>query len=255
MKKKLVIGNMKMNPVSLTEFERYLNMLEKETRGKVFGKTEIVVCPPMNYLQRLLDRKLKNVKAGVQNIFWEHQGAYTGEVSAAMAKSSGAQFAIAGHSERREYFGEKEEIINLKLKAILKNGLQAILCVGENLNDREGGQTADVLRGQLKGSLAGIGPGKIEYVNIVYEPVWSVGTDKVPVSDEILEAKLIVKKILAEIYSRKSAEKVGILYGGSVKANLVQEVSIDPAMDGVLIGRESLEPYEFVKIAKIVDES
>ena len=124
MQKKLVVGNLKMNPVSAIEFERYLDMLEKEIKSKDFERTEIVICPPVIFLQKLLDRKIKNVKAGVQDVFWEYQGAFTGQISAGMVKSSGAEFAIVGHSERRKYFGENEEIINLKLKAILKNGLQ-----------------------------------------------------------------------------------------------------------------------------------
>src|SRR4030065_2673943 len=108
-------------------------MIEKETRGRDFSRTESVICPPPVFLQRLLDRKFKNVKAGAQNIFWEPRGAFTGEISAGMVKGIGAGYVIVGHSERRKYFGEDEEIINLKLKAILKGGLRAILCVGENI--------------------------------------------------------------------------------------------------------------------------
>jgi len=255
MKKNLVVGNMKMNPVSLAEFERYLDALEKETKGKKFKKTEIVICPPAIYFKQFLDRKLKNIKLGAQNIFWEYQGAYTGEISAGMVKSMEANFVIVGHSERRKYFGEDEEIINLKLKAILKSGLQAVLCVGESLEERKRGNTAPVLKKQIKSCLEGIGSGKIEYASIAYEPLWAVGTDELPTADEILEAKLIIKKALAEIYGLKSAEKIRLLYGGSVKSFLVKQVCLDPAMDGGLVGRESLVPYEFVKIAKIIDES
>ena len=244
-----------MNPVSLVEFERYLDMLEKELKGKDFEKTEIVVCPPIVYLQKLLDRKFKNVKAGVQDVFWEYQGAYTGQISAGMIKSVGANFVIVGHSERRKYFGENEETINLKLKAILKNGLRAVLCIGENIEERKRNQTVEVIKKQLKGALNGTGSGKIEYVDIVYEPSWSVGSDNVPTSDEILEAKLIIKKILSEMYSHKVMEKVRILYGGSVAVRFVNQVCLDPAMDGALVGRESLIPYEFVKIANLIDKA
>ncbi len=255
MNKKFVVGNLKMNPVSAIEFDRYLDMLEKELKGKEFEKTEIVVCPPVIYLQKLVDRKFAQVKAGAQDVFWERQGAYTGQVSAGMIKSIGAGYAIVGHSERRIYFGENEEIINLKLKAVLKNGLNAILCVGESAEERKKNQTSQILKKQLKGSLAGVSAGKLEYINIAYEPIWAVGTDKLPASDEILEAKIIIKKILAEIYSIKSAEKIRLLYGGSVKSQCVKEVCLDPAMDGALVGRESLVPYELVKIAKMIDEN
>jgi len=255
MHKKLVVGNLKMNPVSAIEFDRYLDMLEKELKNKNFEKTEIVICPPAVYLQKLLGRKFKNVKAGAQDVFWEYQGAYTGQISAGMMKSTGASYAIVGHSERRKYFGENEEIINLKLKAILKNGLNAVLCIGESEEERKKGQTSNVLKKQLKGSLEGISAGKVEYISVAYEPIWAVGTDKFPTADEVLEAKIIIKKALAEIFSAKSMEKIRLLYGGSVKAHCANQVCLDPAMDGVLVGRESLAPYEFVKIAKIIDEN
>src|SRR4030042_175401 len=201
MNKKLVVGNLKMNPVSVVELDRYLEYLEKDLEGKDFEKTEIVVCPPVVYIQKLLDRKIKNIKAGAQDIFWEHQGAYTGEISAGMVKSVGASYVIVGHSERRKYFGENEEIISLKLKAILKNGLNAVLCIGESEDERKKGQTVSVLTKQLQGSLDGVGAGKIEYINIAYEPIWAVGTDKIPTSDVILEAKIMIKKALSERYS------------------------------------------------------
>jgi triosephosphate isomerase (TIM) len=255
MQKKLVVGNMKMNPVSPAEFGRYLDGLEKETKGKEFDRVEIVVCPPAIYFRQFLERKFKNIKLGGQDAFWEYQGAYTGEISAGMLKTSGAQYSIVGHSERRKYFGENEEIINLKLKAILKNGMRAILCIGESIEERTGNRTVEVIKKQLKEALAGVGPGKIEYVDVVYEPSWAVGSDNVPTSDEILEAKLIIKKILSENYSHKAMERVRILYGGSIATRFVNQVCIDPAMDGGLVGRESLVPYEFAKIAKIIDES
>lgn len=245
---------MKMNPASPVEFGRYLDALEKEIKGKKFEKTEIVICPPTIFFKQFLDRKLKNIKLGAQNVFWEYQGAYTGEISAGMAKASGAGYAIVGHSERRKYFGENEEIINLKLKAILKSGLRAILCIGENIEERKRNQTVEVIKKQLKGALIGIGAGKIEYIDIVYEPSWSVGSDNVPTSDEILEAKLIIKKILSENFSHKTMEKVRILYGGSIAKCFVNQVCIDPAMDGGLVGRESLVPYELVKISEMVEE-
>lgn len=255
MQKKLIVGNLKMNPISLIEFERYLDMLEKELKGKEFEKTDIVICPPVVYLQKLLDRKMEKVKAGAQDAYWEYQGAFTGEYSAGMLKSVGADFVIVGHSERRKYFGENEETINLKLKAVLKNGLSAILCVGESAEDRKKGQTSQVLKKQLEGCLAEVTPGKLDYVAIAYEPIWAIGTDNIPTSDEILEAKIIIKKNIAELFSPKAAEKMRLLYGGSVKSNCTVEVCLDPAMDGALVGRESLIPYEFVKIAKMIDKN
>jgi triosephosphate isomerase len=254
MQKKLVVGNLKMNPTSLTEMERYLDMMEKELKGKKFEKTEIVICPPAIFFDRVVSRKLKNVKLGAQNIFWEYKGAFTGEMSAGMVKAMGAEYSLVGHSERRKYFNENEDIINLKLKAILKSGLKAVLCIGESAEERKSGQTPAVIKKQIHASLEGIGTGKLENIILTYEPIWAVGTDKIPTSDEILEAKIIIRKTLSEIYSAKSIEKVRLLYGGSINSRFVYQVCIDPAMDGGLVGRESLTPYEFVKIAKIIDE-
>ena len=255
MQKKIIVGNLKMNPISPVEFGRYLDMLEKETKGKKFEKTEIVICPPTVYFRQFIERKIKNVKLGAQDVYWEYQGAYTGEISAGMVKANGAEYSIVGHSERRKYFGENEEIINLKLKAIIKSGLNAILCIGESGEERKAGQTAPVLKRQLEKSLTGIGIGKTEYITIAYEPIWAVGTDRIPSSDEVLEAKIVIKKILSELYSRKAIEKMRILYGGSVKSFCAGQVCTDPAMDGALVGRESLAPYEFIKIANLIDGS
>lgn len=253
MQKKLIVGNLKMNPVSPAEMERYLDMLEKELKRKKLDRTEIVICPPIIFFDRVVSRKLKNVKLGAQNAFWEYKGAYTGEISSAMVKAIGAEYSMVGHSERRKYFGENEVIINRKLKAILKSGLKAVLCIGESKEERRGGQTPTVIKKQIHGSLEGIGTGKLENIIITYEPIWAVATDNVPTSDEILEAKIIIRKTLSEIYSAKSIEKVRLLYGGSINSRSVYHVCIDPAMDGGLVGRESLLPYELVKIAKIID--
>ncbi len=255
MKKKLVVGNMKMNPPTSGEMERYLDQIEKEVKDKSFDKTEVVICPPAVYLEKCLQRKMKNIKFGAQNIFWEYQGAYTGEISAPMIKSLGAEYIIVGHSERRKYFGEEENVVNLKLKSILKNGLKAVLCVGESMEERELGKTADVLRKQIEGSLEGISSGKLEYVDLVYEPIWSVGSDNVPTSDEILESKLIIKKALCNLYKMNVVEKMRLLFGGSIAVRFVHQVCCDPAMDGGLVGRESLNPHEFIKIAEIIDKS
>jgi len=255
MNKKIVVGNLKMNPVSPVELERYLDLLEREMKNKKMERTEIVICPPAIYFDRLIQRKMKKVQLGAQDAFWEYQGAYTGEISAAMMKAAGAQYAIVGHSERRKYFGEDENIINLKLKAILKSGLSAVLCVGESLEERKGGQTSPVLKKQLKNSLLGVGTGKTEYITVAYEPIWAVGTDKIPTSDEILEAKLIIKKALTELFAKKTVEKIRVIYGGSVKSFWVKQVCLDPAMDGALVGRESLAPHEFLKIAAVIDEN
>jgi triosephosphate isomerase len=235
--------------------DRYLDSIEKEVKGKIFERAEIIICPPSIYIDKVARRKISGVKIGAQNIFWERKGAFMGEISADMFKSTGASYVVVGHSERRKYFGEDEEIINLKMKAILKSGLSAILCVGESIEERKAGHTAKVVKKQILESFGGIGEGRLDFISVVYEPIWAVGSDNVPTSDEILEAKLIIKKALAEIYSIKSADKMRILYGGSISTRFVHQVCIDPAMDGGLVGRESLNPHEFIKIAEIIDGS
>lgn len=253
---KLVVGNLKANILTLPERERYLAGLEKNFSGKKFINTEVVICPPFVHLENFARaNKNKLIKIGAQNIFWEERGSFTGEVTAQMIKNLGADFVIVGHSERRRYFGETSEIANLKIKNTLKNGLTAIYCVGETSEEREEGRMKEIITEQLSEGLEGIAGTKLEKIIVAYEPVWAVGSDMIPTSNEVMEVRILIKKTLAEKYGMKSAEKVRILYGGSVKAKHVWQLSVEPGMNGVLVGRESLVPAELAKIAEIINNS
>lgn len=251
---KYVIGNLKMNLVSQAELERYFKNFKSESKGKKFDKTSIIICPPFVYLKDFV-REIKNKKIaiGVQNVFCERSGSYTGEISPVMVKNIGAEYAIIGHSERRKYFGETNEMVNLKLKSVIKERLAAIFCFGETLEERGAGITSEIISNQIKRGLEGISSSGLEKIIFAYEPVWAVGTDSVPSSNGIMEVKILIRKILTEKYGAKYAQKAVILYGGSVKAKIINQICLDPGMDGVLVGRESLDPYEFIKISQLIN--
>jgi triosephosphate isomerase (TIM) len=250
---RLIIGNLKMNLLSVDDREKYFELFNKEITGKKINNTEIVLCPPFVHLESFKKLASKKVRIGAQNMFWEGAGSYTGEISAIMLKNFGCEYVIIGHSERRRYFCENNEEINLKIAAALKANLKSVLCVGETKMERATHQMLGVITKQLKKALAGISRAKLENIAIAYEPVWAVGTDVTPTTHEIMEAKVLIRKILVEIFGKKYAEKVSILYGGSVNSRTVKKLCDDPGMDGALVGRESLLPHEFLKIAEIIN--
>lgn len=251
--RKLIVGNLKMNLLTIAERDRYVESFKKEMKAAEFADSQIVLCPPAVHIENFVNKlKTETVSIGAQNIFWEERGSYTGEISAPMVKNMGAEYAIVGHSERRKYFSETNEIANAKIRVALKNGLVAIYCVGESKEQRSVGITADVIIQQVTEGLAGIPAAKMKSVVIAYEPIWAVGSDVVPSSNEILEVKILLKKIFTDAYGPAVAEKILILYGGSVKVATANQVCLEPGMDGALVGRESLIPSEFIKIAKII---
>lgn len=253
---KYVIGNLKMNILSPAEREHYFESFKKEIAGKKFKNAKIVLCPPFVHLESfVLNLKNKVVSIGALNVFWEKSGSFTGEISPYMIKNLKANYTLIGHSERKRYFGETNKTDNLKIKASLKAGLTPIYCVGEKKEERISEIGNDVIALQLQEGLAYIARPQLEKIILVYEPVWSAGTDDIPTSNEIMEMKILIKKILTEKYGAKHAQKVPILYGGSVNSKTVYQTCIDPGMDGVLVGRESLLPHEFVKISQIINDN
>jgi triosephosphate isomerase len=253
---KLIVGNLKMNLLTIVERERYVESFKNELKSRKILDAKIILCAPSLHLEYFVKKlKLKIVSIGGQNLFWEDRGSFTGEVSAPMLKGLGAEFVIIGHSERRKYFGETSIDANVKIKAALKSGISPIYCVGETKDEREAGDAASVIIEQIKEGFADISSVKAASVVIAYEPVWAIGGDAIPSSDEILEIRILLKKVLAETYGIAVAEKIKILYGGSVKASTVKQACLDPKMDGVLVGRESLIPLEFMNIVEILDKN
>jgi triosephosphate isomerase len=215
-----------------------------------FGAVDLLVCPPSVYLTTVRDAVAGGTVAyGAQNMYWANDGAYTGEISAAMLKDVGATFVILGHSERRHILGETDADVNKKTLAAHAAGLTPIVCVGELLAEREAGDTAKVIRRQFDGSLAGISADLMAATVIAYEPVWAIGTGKVATPVQAEEVHADLRKLIAERYNAETAEAVRILYGGSVKPDNAADLLGQPNVDGALIGGASLKSEDFLAIA------
>jgi triosephosphate isomerase len=245
-----LIGNWKMNPVSLDEAGAIFEEIENGIYEAENRTAEVVICLPSVFLSDFDSEG--RIKLGAQNIFWEDKGAFTGEISAKMVKNMGASFVIIGHSERRRYLGETDEMVNRKVKSALQNGLMPILCIGETLEERKRGDIGEVIVGQLEKALEGIGGGEVlGKLLIAYEPVWAIGSGSVPSSDEIMSVDLLIKKVLSKIYgSRTVADSTMILYGGSVDQKNAFNIVSKTGMNGLLIGGASLNAREFLGIIK-----
>lgn len=248
MRKKLIAGNWKMN----TTGESATALARKIAEESVsYGAVDLLVCPPSVYLLPVRDALLNGVVAlGAQNMYFEASGAFTGEVSAAMLVDVGAKYVILGHSERRHIFKESDADVNKKTHAALAAGLGPIVCVGELLEEREAGKTAQVIKSQFEGSLAGISEEQIKGIVIAYEPVWAIGTGKVATPAQAEEVHADLRSLLAKRYNAAVAAEVRILYGGSVKASNAGELLGQPNIDGALVGGASLKVDEFLGIAK-----
>lgn len=254
--KKIAIGNIKMNIVSRVERDNYFKSFRDSIKGKKFENSSIILCPPVIYLESFIKGiKNKNVSFGVQNAYWETKGSYTGEISSAMAFGVGAEYQIIGHSERRKSFGDTNEIVNNKISAAFKNNITPIMCIGESLEKKESGETKSVILKQLNEGLEGISRTKISKLMIAYEPIWSIGTGKVPTTEEIMGVRILIQKILADKFDLTLKQMPRILYGGSVNYKNTKEVCIDSGMDGVLVGGESLHPSSFIKIVEILENN
>lgn len=244
---KLVVANWKCNPATRQEAERLLNTV-KRGAGR-FKKAEVVFCPPFVWLSLFHE-----CLYGAQDCYWENRGAFTGAVSPLMLKNMGCQYVILGHSERREYFNETDETVNLKIKAALKNSLKPILCVGEKereTTDAEGRTVNDmgtVVKEQLEKGLAGVSRSKIKEIVIAYEPVWAIGSGNPCLPDDALRASLFIRKTLVKIYGPGVADKVRVLYGGSVNGKNIADYVKEDRIDGVLVGGASLNASDFIKI-------
>ncbi|NOY35420.1 MAG: triose-phosphate isomerase [bacterium] len=253
--RKIIIANWKMNPQSLEEAKSIFNGT-KRAAAKL-KKTLTVVCPPFVYLSTLgssISKGKLSFQAGAQDLFWKEKGSYTGEISAEMLKSVGAKYVIVGHSERREYFGESNDIVNKKIKAGLKAGLNVVLCVGEK--DREPGVFLRYIKDEIEEGLKGIQRVFLKKLIIAYEPIWAIGK-KGPAADspeDVLQMSIYIKKILLPIAGKELMPKIPILYGGSVNPKNAEGFLRDAGVQGLLIGHESLVPEHFGEILKIAEK-
>ncbi len=247
-RKKLIAGNWKMNKTAADGVS-----LTKDIVAEIGRETtvDIVLCPPFTALESVA-RALEGqaVKLGAQNMHPEKNGAYTGEVSAEMLRGLFVSHVILGHSERRAYFAETDAFINKKVLAALANQLKPILCVGETLAEREAGTTLAVVQRQLEGGLQGVTKDQITTAILAYEPVWAIGTGKVATTAQAQEVHAFIRDLLNKLYGAPLAQKVRILYGGSMKPSNAPELLAENDIDGGLIGGAALEARSFIDLVK-----
>ncbi len=249
MRKKMVAGNWKMNN-TISESLQYLDVIKDKINN---NDIDVVFCVPSLNIMKIQD-KLENTKinVGCQNMHFEESGAFTGEISAKMLKEAKVQYVIVGHSERRQYFGENNEIVNKKTVQALKHGLTPITCVGETLENREQGITIELVRTQVKVALNNVSKDDVVKVILAYEPIWAIGTGVTATSAQAEEVCKEIRKVLTEIYDKETSDKVRILYGGSVNGKNAKELFSMENIDGGLVGGASLKP-EFEQVVNYLE--
>jgi triosephosphate isomerase (TIM) len=246
MRKKFVAGNWKMN----TNAADAVKLAVAVARGAGAIAADVAVCPPFVYLQAVAAAlKGSRVALGAQDMYCEPQGAFTGEISGAMLKDVGCAYVIAGHSERRHVIGEGDDLINRKTRAALACGLLPILCVGETLEERDGGRMMEVVGRHVREGLKGIGADAAEKVTIAYEPVWAIGTGRNATPQQAQEVHAEIRIMLTALYGQAVAQKMRIQYGGSVKPENAADIMAQPDVDGALVGGASLKADSFLAIA------
>ena len=252
-RKTIIAGNWKMN-VTPNKTLDLVNEIGKQLMGFRY-KCEVVLCVPyVDIAYAMMAGSALDIKAGAQNVHWAEKGAFTGEISAEMLTDFGAKYVIVGHSERRQYFGDTDETVNMRLLAGLNGGLKVILCVGETLDEREGGITTQTVLRQTREALKGVTPEMLKNVVIAYEPVWAIGTGRTATADQAEEVCEFIREVIANLFSRDDAEALTILYGGSMNAGNAAELLSKKNVDGGLIGGASLKPEDFAKIVEATNQ-
>ncbi|MFC5651975.1 triose-phosphate isomerase [Paenibacillus solisilvae] len=247
MRKPIIAGNWKMFK---TVSEAAAFFADVKGKAEIDG-VEAVICAPFTTLPALVEAaKGTTIAIGAQNLHFEDNGAFTGEISGVMLKDLGVQYVIIGHSERRAYFAESDEIVNKKVHAAFKHGLTPIVCVGEKLEEREADQTKDVCKVQTEAAFQGISAAQAVQVVIAYEPIWAIGTGKSSTSADAEDVIAYIRSVVAGLYDAATAEAVRIQYGGSVKPNNVAEYLGQPNIDGALVGGASLEAASFIQLVE-----
>ncbi|KKU25885.1 MAG: Triosephosphate isomerase [Candidatus Magasanikbacteria bacterium GW2011_GWA2_46_17] len=242
-----------MNPETAARAQEIFRAVSR--RAKQFKTVDVVICPPIAYLSLFKKPSRKHFFLGVQDVFWERIGAYTGQISPVMALGLGASFAIVGHSERRAQ-GETDEVVSKKVFSAARSGLRVILCVGERERN-SGGAYFEFLKNQIRASLAGARSSDLKKILIAYEPVWAIGRSfkEAMKPADVYEITLFIKKVLTDLFSKDAALSVPILYGGSVNFENAGPIIKEGNVDGLLVGRESLDPENFGKLLSTINES
>jgi triosephosphate isomerase len=245
MRTPIIAGNWKMNKT----IEEAVSLVNELKAGVKDAKCEVVVCPTFVCLPAVIEAvKGTNIEVGAQNMHFEEQGAFTGEVSPVMLKSLGVKYVVIGHSERRQYFAETDETVNKKVHAAFAHELIPIMCVGETLSQREEGKAFDVIGAQISKDLEGLTTKQVEKIVIAYEPIWAIGTGKTATSEDANQVIKFIRDKVAEMFGRDAAEKTRIQYGGSVKPSSIKEQMAQSDIDGALVGGASLKADDFAAI-------
>ncbi|MCS6772247.1 MAG: triose-phosphate isomerase [Kiritimatiellae bacterium] len=248
MRKPIVAGNWKMNK-TVAEAVDLATAIRRELGNCI--EVDVILCPPFTALKAVSEAiSGSHLDLGAQNMHWERNGAYTGEISAEMLRELYCHYVILGHSERRQYFCETDEMINKKVKAAHAANLKPIVCVGETLQEREEGKTEEVVARQVRGSLAGLSPRELVETIIAYEPVWAIGTGKTATPQQAQEVHAFIRRLVRDMADQTVANSVRIQYGGSVKPSNARELFSQPDIDGGLIGGASLDARSFVEIVR-----
>lgn len=248
----IIAANWKMHHdhlVAIQVVQKLSYRLEPEDHEAV----EVVVCPPftdLRTLQTLIDSDKLAIKLGAQDCYWEDSGAFTGEVSPVFLAKLNVQYVIVGHSERRQLFGDTDEWVNKKAKAVLRHGMVPIVCVGETLEEREAGATASKVAGQTRAAFDGVPAARAATCVVAYEPIWAIGTGRNATPDDANDTIGVVRAALAEQYDDATAQAIRIQYGGSVKPGNAAELMAMPEIDGALVGGASLDPDDFARIVR-----
>lgn len=246
-RKAIIAGNWKMNK-NRVEAKALIEELKPLAAD---ASCEVVICVPFTNLETALAAtEGTNIHVGAENVHFAKSGAYTGEISADMLTEMGVEYVIVGHSERRQYFGETDETVNLRTKAALEAGLKVIVCVGEMLKDRENGITAELVALQTKIALKDVTKEQLKNVVIAYEPVWAIGTGKTATAEQANEVCALIRQTVAAMYNEAAAEALTIQYGGSMNAKNCEELVAQPDVDGGLIGGAALKAADFATIIR-----
>jgi len=253
MRKKIVAANWKMN-MTLAESARYVESLLLDL-GDI-SDVEVVIIPPFTAITKVTESlgKAQNIKVGAQNMYWERNGPFTGEISAALLRDLFVRYVILGHSERRTLFGETDEIVNRKVRAAHEATLRPIVCVGETLEQRDRGNVGKILSIQLRGSLAELTEKELQETVIAYEPVWAIGTGRNATPEQAQEAHAFIRSTLCQMSDETTAERVRVQYGGSVKPENARALMVQSDIDGALVGGASLDPHSFAQIVTAARE-
>ena len=245
MRKPIIAGNWKMNK-NYDEAVEFIKAVADKVPSS--DKVETAICAPALYLRSLVEHQGENLRIGAQNMHFEANGAFTGEIAPGMLEAMGVSYVVLGHSERREYFNETDEALNKKVKAAFAHNLTPILCCGETLEQRENGTTNEVVGAQIKADLEGLSPELAEKVVIAYEPIWAIGTGKTATDEQANETIMAIRNILAEMFGKEVADKIRIQYGGSVKPGTIKAQMAMSDIDGALVGGASLVATDFAQI-------